>query len=279
MVKRSVVAIKMLRETRLGWSEEDISRWMNPLQSSTVEPKRPDPECQKCAETVPDVAHQEVPQSPKEEVEARQNLGKTPYPHPVKRSAEDFKKTDQEYQKCAGSMPDVAHQEAPATPSELVEVRQNLGKLPESHLVELSSTELLEHCQKPSHDPLQGWTLSLDALESLLLQCPLHCISSDHAELKIIGDTNLAAAILLRLPMDYRVRVIVHTHDIELHGRLDILLRAPLSNTELVEELHRHVHLLSPGTTSPSTKDLANFLGVTEAAIRQARTRASRGKT
>ena len=212
----------MLSENWQKWSAEDISRWLNPHQNDPETPKQPELERQKCAESVPEMAHEDAPQTQPKEVEVRQNYEQTPIPQ----------------------------------------------------IVELTAGDLLKHCPTPNHDPLELWTMSHDALLSLLGQCPVQCVGSASDEIRIIGDTNLASAILQRLPPDFLVKATLHTHDIDLHERLDIILRAPVSHSVLEEELNRHKHLLGRGTTSPSTKVLAAFLGVTEAAIRKARSRA-----
>lgn len=137
--------------------------------------------------------------------------------------------------------------------------------------VTLPAAELLSRCQTPTHDPLSGWSLDINTLQVLLIQCPIIGSGASPESLRIIGDTNLAAAILSRLPADYPVTITLYSGHGMLLDRLDFILRAPTSTAAIERELSRHTHLLPGGTLSDS--DVAAYLGVSESAIRKARSR------
>lgn len=137
--------------------------------------------------------------------------------------------------------------------------------------ITLPAAELLSHCETPTHDPLAGWSLDSNALQALLTQCPILGSSGNLESLRIIGDINLATAILSRLPPDYPVTVALYGGANILLDRLDLLLRAPTSTEAIEHELSCHTHLLPSGTLRDS--DVAAYLGVSEAAIRKARSR------
>lgn len=142
-----------------------------------------------------------------------------------------------------------------------------------SSTILIPASELLSRTEKPTHDPLAGWLLDPDILQALLLQCPIFGAGTTAEDVRITGDSNLANAILARLPGDHLVPVTIC--NARLIDRLDILLRSPTAADAIEHELSRHAHLLPAGILRDS--DVAGYLGITEAAIRKARSRARKG--
>lgn len=142
--------------------------------------------------------------------------------------------------------------------------------------VAYTAKQLLQCCKSITHDPLSGWVLDKQTLQSLLIQCPIFVDGFDLQALRIVGDTNLANAILKRLDPDQTVPVTIFDGHAQLIDRLDVLLRSPNSSAGITNELARHTHLLPKKKLRD--QDVAEYLGISEAAIRKARNRDRRAR-
>lgn len=133
---------------------------------------------------------------------------------------------------------------------------------------------LLAVCPTSNFDPLSRWLLSVEVVQALAHQVPVQAVE-EAGGLQLTGDTELAYAVLRRLPADAMVPVLLHSEaPPALIEHITMIIRAP---TDWDNVLHR-VSSLAPVMGIPNSPKYiealaADLLGVTTEAIRKRRQR------